>query len=303
MKKILLSAVALVVAMNMNAQTESAFMNTEALGLGSEAVPVAAGTVMCSSTSIQMQAAYEDTYKAVAMAGESDASNQVVIAGTTYDMPTGAQGQTNPKENSLGTINADKTCTGGQTSGAVYKFTVAADGYLYVFGKLSSNKNYYAWEGPASAVAGTLVAYKVRGLLTSGAYNVNINLPANEMGYYVSGDEKYDNGTMMNQLEQIDANIGTKQNMLGVIAFPVYKEAGEYYVNACGSKITCNGFVFVPGATDIAEVSFTKGGGTGISTVKAAANNNAVVYNLAGQKVGADFKGIVVKNGVKMIQK
>ena len=32
-------------------------------------------------------------------------------------------------------------------------------------------------------------------------------------------------------------------------------------------------------------------------------NANGVTYNLAGQKVGADFKGIVIKNGVKVLNK
>ena len=34
-----------------------------------------------------------------------------------------------------------------------------------------------------------------------------------------------------------------------------------------------------------------------------AGNNNVIIYNLAGQKVGADFKGIVIMNGKKMIRK
>ncbi len=41
---------------------------------------------------------------------------------------------------------------------------------------------------------------------------------------------------------------------------------------------------------------------TGIETVKAA-QSNAPVYNLAGQKVDAHFKGMVIKNGVKSILK
>lgn len=41
---------------------------------------------------------------------------------------------------------------------------------------------------------------------------------------------------------------------------------------------------------------------TGINTVKANVENSAI-YNLAGQKVGADFKGLVIKDGKKMIQK
>ena len=41
---------------------------------------------------------------------------------------------------------------------------------------------------------------------------------------------------------------------------------------------------------------------TGISTVKSIANEG-VIYNLAGQKVDANYKGVVIKNGKKMIQK
>ena len=40
-----------------------------------------------------------------------------------------------------------------------------------------------------------------------------------------------------------------------------------------------------------------------IQTVKATQANDGAVYNLAGQKVGNDFKGIVIKDGKKMLQK
>ena len=43
---------------------------------------------------------------------------------------------------------------------------------------------------------------------------------------------------------------------------------------------------------------------SGISTVKAVAQrSNAPIYNLAGQKVAKDFKGIVIQNGKKMVVK
>ncbi len=42
---------------------------------------------------------------------------------------------------------------------------------------------------------------------------------------------------------------------------------------------------------------------TGIDTVKAADMENAVIFNLAGQKVNKSYKGVVIKNGKKMIQK
>ena len=49
---------------------------------------------------------------------------------------------------------------------------------------------------------------------------------------------------------------------------------------------------------------FTPGGETAISTVKTAAESaDAPIYNLAGQKVDKSFKGVVIQNGVKRIQK
>ena len=42
---------------------------------------------------------------------------------------------------------------------------------------------------------------------------------------------------------------------------------------------------------------------SGISTVKAQKVQNGAIYNLAGQKVGKDYKGIVIMNGRKYIQK
>ena len=42
---------------------------------------------------------------------------------------------------------------------------------------------------------------------------------------------------------------------------------------------------------------------TGIQTVKAAKNADAAVYNLAGQKVDNNFKGVVIKNGQKVLNK
>ncbi len=42
---------------------------------------------------------------------------------------------------------------------------------------------------------------------------------------------------------------------------------------------------------------------SGITVVKAAVNANAPVYNLAGQKVNASFKGIAIQNGKKVVLK
>ena len=43
--------------------------------------------------------------------------------------------------------------------------------------------------------------------------------------------------------------------------------------------------------------------GTGIQAVKAVKAGNDYIYNLAGQRVDANYKGVVIKNGQKLIQK
>jgi len=50
------------------------------------------------------------------------------------------------------------------------------------------------------------------------------------------------------------------------------------------------------------EVEADFGGDTGISALNAELNMNAPRYNLAGQKVNNDYKGVVIQNGRKMIQ-
>ena len=42
---------------------------------------------------------------------------------------------------------------------------------------------------------------------------------------------------------------------------------------------------------------------TAIQTVKAAAAQDGAIYNLAGQKVSESYKGVVIKNGKKMVTK
>ena len=42
---------------------------------------------------------------------------------------------------------------------------------------------------------------------------------------------------------------------------------------------------------------------TAINTISVKANNNGAMYNLAGQRVGENYKGVVIMNGKKMIKK
>lgn len=49
--------------------------------------------------------------------------------------------------------------------------------------------------------------------------------------------------------------------------------------------------------------AITRGGASGIQSVKAENTANGEVYNLAGQQVNKSYKGVVIQNGVKRIQK
>lgn len=75
------------------------------------------------------------------------------------------------------------------------------------------------------------------------------------------------------------------------------KAGVDYWLFQDSSQIGFGGFTFAPGKSKEELVS-------AINSIKAdaKADVNAPVYNLAGQKVGKSFKGIVVKNGKKFIQ-
>lgn len=65
--------------------------------------------------------------------------------------------------------------------------------------------------------------------------------------------------------------------------------------NAGGAQI--KSYIFGEGA------EYEDFGATAIESVGAAKVADDAIYNLAGQKVGADYKGIVIKNGKKYIVK
>lgn len=76
---------------------------------------------------------------------------------------------------------------------------------------------------------------------------------------------------------------------LGYMTFDV--EAGKtYYLFNPKSQLGIYGFYFGAGSA-------------GIANVKAELDSNAPRYNLAGQKVAENYKGVVIQNGHKRIQK
>jgi hypothetical protein len=83
--------------------------------------------------------------------------------------------------------------------------------------------------------------------------------------------------------------ITVDEKYYGTYTFDV-KAGSTYKVWCDGSKLGFYGF------------EFKEGSSAGINTVKSA-SENGVRYNLAGQKVAEGYKGVVIMNGRKMIQK
>ena len=83
--------------------------------------------------------------------------------------------------------------------------------------------------------------------------------------------------------------IAEKSN--GTVTFSV-AEGGTYYVLAAGTRMGFYGFKYVIGTS------------TGISDIQAPkSSKDGATFNLLGQKVANDAKGIVIKNGKKFINK
>lgn len=311
MKKIFTLVAMATVALAASAQTENAWV--DASKGGTDAVPVTAGTVIASSASIEMFQAFDDSYKSVSMTGESDDANTVSIDGVEYAVNenTGLQAQTNPTPNNLGAAT-DGAWVGGQSAGAVFGFNVKKDGLLCVFGKLTATKQYYAWEGDVTNSVASLVAYRLVGhgvaAVEGTVPTCDYTLPAAEGSNLADADamtasaEKWlKSSNVIAAAQIIDPNF-VSGNALGVVVVPVYAEAETYYVNACGSKITSNGFVFIPKdaptAADAAALSITFSKTAAVAGVAEAKSEAAAPvkvitangiqigkYNVAGQQV------------------
>lgn len=68
-------------------------------------------------------------------------------------------------------------------------------------------------------------------------------------------------------------------------------QGGTYYLLVAGSKMRIMGFIF------------QEGGATGINTITAATDQKSETYNLLGQRVDKNAKGLVISNGKKFINK
>lgn len=327
MKKSLLLAAGFAMAMSATAAVEVGFLDAEALDLASKPT-LTAGTLLAETENVIMTTspAVDD---AVSTQNPDFAGfKYVVVNGEYIKLVPGIGGSTN------GTGNLE-----GPTGGWMFNFEVKADGHLIVISKISSNKNFYAFEGKLGEAPQAL-AYTLGMDIQSADYpdltQVLYTLPATEDGYVDQTAANIDEYTFGGntiawpiRIATGNGEAATAGNGTGVMIFPVYAEAGNYIALATGSKMNSCGFVFVPGdpAGELPAVSiyapvgdsmetetwrvFTGekpaapgedlGGIADIIADNAAAD--APMFNVLGQKVDASYKGLVIKNGQKFINR
>ena len=286
------------------AQQESAFVDAET-SVGA----LVAETELCKSASVTMSVPFAETYKKASLTAETDSVEAISIDGKAYDLTVAGI---------VGTNNAKQVdCKQLPASGSVFRFKVKADGYLYVIAKLNGNKQIYV----ANENDGYVVAYTVSAFGANGD-NFTYTLPVNEeagpdvfkmldtestfteaQAPYVASN-KIATPAVCFKASNPDATVEWgSSNASGCVAFPV--QAGKnYYFYCAGSKPACSGFVFIPGATKVATI---EAAGKPASAIKDITlddlGSDAPVYNLQGQRVAKNYKGVCIQNGKKFVVK
>ena len=201
------------------------------------------------------------------------------------------------------------------------------DGFLYIIHKANASKAYtvfeegsalgykFAAQGDEATALGAVYQFEVEG---EGEYNyVSTPIEWAQQEYLKEADPEFyasnwedveKDGVTTSTWKKIQNADAKDIQGLGVIVFPVYAES-EYVFNANGSKLMLAGFAFSANddltiATENGVEIYKGGGETAIQGAKVVTvAGNGAIYNLAGQKVNASYKGIVIKDGKKYIQK
>lgn len=149
-------------------------------------------------------------------------------------------------------------------------------------GGKSSSKNMLTLALPAD---GTLKVYARTG--SSGATDRNVILTQNDVELYNQVVKEADAVTV-NMIN--GEGIEESKKVYPAISVPVVK--GDVVITYPIGSINFYGFEFVAAGT------------SGISNINASeAANNGATFNLLGQKVASNAKGLVIKNGKKFINK
>ena len=272
-------------------------VSAEANGITSDGISIAAGHAWGEiDGALAISNAFETNHKAVDC--KNNDFTKVIIDGAEIETVDGIQGQDNPKDEDGGNPALTmKPAVGG----AVIKLEAKKNGWVYIVAKLSTNKQYMVFE------EGAPMGYKIA------MENADERVKDGVLNLEIKGEGEYNYLPEGTQVQWVireylgDVEAATAGNGLGVFYFPV-AEGCTYLAHATGSKISWSGICFSETEAKSVKVEgegISKtlvGGSTGINSVKSVVTDSAI-YNLAGQKVNASYKGVVIKNGKKFFQK
>lgn len=167
-----------------------------------------------------------------------------------------------------GTNGVDASLDKAGTTSAHVEFTPAVAGKVYVAAKYGCKKKIWTAKVPNSVIEAEELDFAAMGDYATDVW-----------GQYITADGG------------LAAEQATDADVYAALAYDV--EPGyTYFFWVSGSKIMLCGLAFD-----------TNGDVNGISNVVAPeADANAPIYNLAGQRVSSDFKGIAIQNGKKFVK-
>ncbi len=232
MKKFFFFAAALVASVSMSAQY--AHVNLEGLSQDA-ATSLEVGTVLATTDGGVVNVPFATTWKVVN--AKTDSYGWFYAGENALNSDTLAvQGQDNGKDEDGG--NPALTLK-DYANGAALGFEATKNGYLTVFHKASSNKQYVVFE------EGTAVGYEFAQLAKIGEAPEVICYEVKGVGEFNEVKEP------INKVEEIVVKEGlVSKNGESAMRFPVY-EGVKYHFGATGSKMTLLGVYFSEEKTDI----------------------------------------------------
>ena len=99
---------------------------------------------------------------------------------------------------------------------------------------------------------------------------------------------------------------GTKVGTWSIVGTKAGEGSLEYSAKYDSNQTSVTYLYFARGGNtriNLMKVTIERATTTGIEKIAELKADNGVMYNLAGQKVGAGFKGLVIKNGKKIVVK
>lgn len=286
MKKHLLLVAAVAVSMNALAQSHIHVDGTTFEGVTSDkdaTVSLEAGTLLGETEDMKMSVAFTTNHIYTDL--KASDYDTFVFDGTEISSKNGMQGQDNPKDidgnNPANTLKEP-------ASGAVIQIDAKKDGYVYVWAKLSCNKQYTVFE------EGSAVSYQLAAHTATFGYT-EYTAACNEDGIVTDTIQK------VAVIVSGDRDNACKDNGMGVIKFQVFA-GSKYYVNATGSKISFGGAWFDPEGDVNVGLKHSETGATFALLGEGASIDNIIdtnvvaeeFFTVAGQKASAAASGIVL---------